>query len=178
VTSGTQMGAMEVLVSDILCEAGLAKLDIRTRTALELPGYYRPEKKWDLIVVSEKRLVLAMEFKSQVGPSFGNISTTEPKRQSGARRIYGSRTVRGVSAIFPLHSSAISFSSKTARRSRRRSATRSRFSRSIPSSRARRLASATNYSVSVLCWSGSTTRPALSWRRTRLRRSSLNQRRT
>ena len=72
VTGGTQMGAMEVLVADILCDAGLDKLDIRTRTSLELPGYYRSEKKWDLIVVSEGQLVTAMEFKSQVGPSFGN----------------------------------------------------------------------------------------------------------
>jgi hypothetical protein len=72
VTGGTQMGAMEVLVADILCEAGLKKADIRTRTSLELPGYYRSEKKWDLIVVSEGQLVTAMEFKSQVGPSFGN----------------------------------------------------------------------------------------------------------
>jgi hypothetical protein len=72
VTGGTQMGAMEVLVADILCEAGLNKIDVKTRTALELPGYYRSEKKWDLIVVSEGQLVTAMEFKSQVGPSFGN----------------------------------------------------------------------------------------------------------
>lgn len=72
VTGGTQMGAMEVLVADILCDAGLKKLDIKTRTSLELPGYYRSEKKWDLIVVSEGQLVTAMEFKSQVGPSFGN----------------------------------------------------------------------------------------------------------
>jgi hypothetical protein len=72
VTGATQMGAMEVLVADILCEAGLNKIDVKTRTALELPGYYRSEKKWDLIVVSEGQLVTAMEFKSQVGPSFGN----------------------------------------------------------------------------------------------------------
>jgi hypothetical protein len=72
VTGGAQMGAMEVLVADILCDAGLRRLDVRTRTALELPGYYRAEKKWDLIVVSEGQLVTAMEFKSQVGPSFGN----------------------------------------------------------------------------------------------------------
>jgi hypothetical protein len=72
VTAGTQMGAMEVLVADILCKAGLEKIDVKTRTALELPGYYRSEKKWDLIVVSEGQLVTAMEFKSQVGPSFGN----------------------------------------------------------------------------------------------------------
>jgi hypothetical protein len=72
VTGGSQMGAMEVLVADILCESGLSKIDVKTRTALELPGYYRSEKKWDLIVVSEGQLVTAMEFKSQVGPSFGN----------------------------------------------------------------------------------------------------------
>jgi Restriction endonuclease XhoI len=72
VTGGAQMGAMAVLVADILCDAGLNKVDIRTRTALELPGYYRSEKKWDLIVISEGQLVTAMEFKSQVGPSFGN----------------------------------------------------------------------------------------------------------
>jgi hypothetical protein len=72
VTAGTQMGALEVLVADILCDAGLRASDVKTRTALELPGYYRSEKKWDLIVVSEGELVLAMEFKSQVGPSFGN----------------------------------------------------------------------------------------------------------
>jgi hypothetical protein len=72
VTGGTQMGAMEVLVADILYEAGLKKVDVRTRTALQLPGYYRAEKKWDLIIISEGRLVTVMEFKSQVGPSFGN----------------------------------------------------------------------------------------------------------
>ncbi len=73
VTGGAQMGAMEVLVADILFDAGLKKLDVKTRTALELPGYYRAEKKWDLIVVSEGQLVTAMEFKSQVGPSFADI---------------------------------------------------------------------------------------------------------
>jgi len=72
VTGGTQMGALEVLVADVLLEAGLQEVEIKTRTALELPGYYRPEKKWDLIVVSGDQLVCAAEFKSQVGPSFGN----------------------------------------------------------------------------------------------------------
>ncbi len=72
VTGGTQMGALEMLVADLLTEAGLERLHIRTRTALELPGYFRPEKKWDLLVVADGKLVTAMEFKSQAGPSFGN----------------------------------------------------------------------------------------------------------
>lgn len=72
VTGGAQMGALEVLVAELLEEAGLDRPDVRTRTALELPGYYRPEKKWDLLVVVGDQLVTAVEFKSQVGPSFGN----------------------------------------------------------------------------------------------------------
>lgn len=72
VTGGTQMGAIEVLIADILLESGLTQLDIRVGTAIELPGYYRPEKRWDFLVVSDGQLVAAIEFKSQVGPSFGN----------------------------------------------------------------------------------------------------------
>jgi hypothetical protein len=72
VTGGTQMGALETLVADILVDAGLDRAAIRARTALELPGYYRPTKKWDLLVVADGQLLLAVEFKSQAGPSFGN----------------------------------------------------------------------------------------------------------
>lgn len=84
VTGGTQMGALEVLVSDILRDAGLDQLHIKTRTALELPGYYRPEKKWDLIVVSEGQLVCVVEFKSQVGPSFGNNANNRAEEAIGS----------------------------------------------------------------------------------------------
>jgi len=72
VTGGTQMGALETLLTDVLLEAGLEPSHIKARTALELPGYYRPEKKWDLLVVVDGQLLVAVEFKSQVGPSFGN----------------------------------------------------------------------------------------------------------
>jgi len=72
VTGGTQMGALETLLTDVLIAAGLSHKNIRARTGLALPGYYRPEKKWDLLVVADGQLLLAVEFKSQVGPSFGN----------------------------------------------------------------------------------------------------------
>lgn len=86
VTGGTQMGALEVLVADILCEAGLKKLDIRSRTALELPGYFRATKKWDLIVVSAGQLVLAMEFKSQAGKSIGNNVNNRAEEAVGSAK--------------------------------------------------------------------------------------------
>ena len=86
VTGGTQMGALEVLVADILCEAGLKRLDVRTRTALELPGYFRATKKWDLIVISEGQLVLAMEFKSQAGKSIGNNVNNRAEEAVGSAK--------------------------------------------------------------------------------------------
>lgn len=72
VTGGGHMAKLEALVSDILCDAGLQRASIHTRSALELPGYFRPEKQWDLVVVADGRLIAALEFKSQAGPSFGN----------------------------------------------------------------------------------------------------------
>jgi hypothetical protein len=86
VTGGTQMGALEVLVADVLCDAGLNRLDVRTRTALELPGYFRATKKWDLMVVSESQLVLAMEFKSQAGKSIGNNVNNRSEEAVGSAK--------------------------------------------------------------------------------------------
>lgn len=59
------------LVRDLLCESGLPKTHVYCEKSVELPGWYRPEKKWDLLVVSNGKLVAGIEFKSQVG-SFGN----------------------------------------------------------------------------------------------------------
>jgi len=59
------------LVRDLLCERGLPKANIYCKKYIELPGWYRPEKQWDLLVVSDGKLLAGIEFKSQVG-SFGN----------------------------------------------------------------------------------------------------------
>ena len=66
------MGQLEALLTEVLLSAGLDRSSIRVRTSLQLPGYYRAEKKWDLLVVVDRQLLVAVEFKSQVGPSFGN----------------------------------------------------------------------------------------------------------
>ena len=71
VAGGAQMNGFISLVKDLLCENGLPKAHIYCQKYVELPGWYRPEKKWDLLIVSEGRLLAAIEFKSQVG-SFGN----------------------------------------------------------------------------------------------------------
>lgn len=72
VTGGKQMDGFVTLVREMICAAGLSEDCIHTSTSLELPGYFRPEKKWDLLVIDGSTFVAAVEFKSQVGPSFGN----------------------------------------------------------------------------------------------------------
>ena len=71
VTGGAQMDGFIGLIRDVLCEHGLPDAQVHCEKALELPGWYRPEKKWDLLIVADDRLIAGIEFKSQVG-SFGN----------------------------------------------------------------------------------------------------------
>jgi hypothetical protein len=71
VTGGRQMDGFISLVRDYLCENGLPKTHVYCESRIELPGWYRPEKKWDLLVIADGIFLAGIEFKSQVG-SFGN----------------------------------------------------------------------------------------------------------
>jgi hypothetical protein len=72
VTGGAQMDGFISLITDLIIEAGAEKRDIFYNKHLELPGFFRPTKEWDLLLVKGNQLILALEAKSQVGPSFGN----------------------------------------------------------------------------------------------------------
>jgi Restriction endonuclease XhoI len=72
VTGGKQMNGFVRLVYNQLLERGVPKTSISIDQRVELPGWFRAEKKWDLVVVHEAELLAALEFKSQIGPSFGN----------------------------------------------------------------------------------------------------------
>ncbi len=73
VTAGKNMDGFIALVLDIVKANGLAHADIhQQRALLTLPGYFRPTKLWDLLVIHKGELIAAIEMKSQVGPSFGN----------------------------------------------------------------------------------------------------------
>ncbi|MGH9414612.1 MAG: PaeR7I family type II restriction endonuclease [Terriglobales bacterium] len=72
VTGGAQMDGFVGLVRELLCECGMARASVHCESHLELPGWYRAEKQWDLIVISDGAFLAGIEFKSQVGPSFGN----------------------------------------------------------------------------------------------------------
>ncbi|MGC2639031.1 MAG: PaeR7I family type II restriction endonuclease [Acidobacteriaceae bacterium] len=87
VTGGKQLDGFVGLVRDYLEESGLNRPNIYCERSVEIPGWYRPEKKWDLLVVVDGCLIAAMEFKSQVG-SFGNAL----RRRSVALLTSGQRT--------------------------------------------------------------------------------------
>lgn len=72
VTGGAHLDALTELIRDAFIEQGFSSDAVRYRTGIEIPGYYRATKKWDLVVVDRQRLVAAVELKSHIGPSFGN----------------------------------------------------------------------------------------------------------
>ena len=72
VTGGSQMDGFISLFSRLVIEAGIGEECIFYKNHLELPGFFRPTKEWDLLVVKDGQLIAALEAKSQAGPSFGN----------------------------------------------------------------------------------------------------------
>lgn len=72
VTGGAQLDGFADLIRKLIVAAGVSATAVHRRTRVELPGFYRAEKKWDLVVVADGRLFATIEFKAQVGPSFGN----------------------------------------------------------------------------------------------------------
>lgn len=72
VTGGRHMDGFAELICDLLKESGISSDAIFSDKKKELPGFFRPTKDWDLIVVADKNLLAAMELKSHAGPSFGN----------------------------------------------------------------------------------------------------------
>lgn len=73
VTGGKNMDGFLSLVKDLVTANGLGDAEIHHKRALlTLPGYFRPTKMWDILVLHKGKLIAAVELKSQVGPSFGN----------------------------------------------------------------------------------------------------------
>jgi hypothetical protein len=83
VTGGKQLDGFVELVRDYLVECKVKQTDIFFSKKVELPGWFRAEKQWDLIVVIDGKLIAAMEFKSHVG-SFGNNFNNRTEESLGS----------------------------------------------------------------------------------------------
>ncbi len=74
IRGGKHFDAIPTLLAKFFIEAGYPPESIRVTKGqgIALPGYYRPQKQWDLVVIHEDVLVAAFEMKALGGPSYGN----------------------------------------------------------------------------------------------------------
>ena len=84
VTGGAQMDGFITLFRDLILDTGIDKHCIHKKKALQLPGFFRPTKEWDLLVIKNDQLIVAIEAKSQVGPSFGNNFNNRTEEAMGS----------------------------------------------------------------------------------------------
>lgn len=84
VTGGAQMDGFINLFTELITQVGIPLSCIFRKKAVELPGYFRPTKEWDLLVVRDNKLIVVIEAKAQVGPSFGNNFNNRTEEAMGS----------------------------------------------------------------------------------------------
>lgn len=72
VRGGRHFDPIAHLIGKFFLEAGFSTDNVRIAGTLALPGYFRPQKRWDVVVTYGTTLVAAFELKALGGPSFGN----------------------------------------------------------------------------------------------------------
>ncbi|MER6093599.1 PaeR7I family type II restriction endonuclease [Streptomyces bluensis] len=101
VTGGKHLDGIDLLVREELKAAGGTSLEFRTGRGATVPGYYRPTKAWDLLVLQDGQPVLAVEYKSMKGSEGKNLNNradevfgvAEDLRQAEERKLLP-RTMR------------------------------------------------------------------------------------
>ncbi len=84
VTGGAQMDGFIELFTRLITSTGLSTEFVKRKKDIVLPGFFRPTKEWDILVVKGNILVGAIEAKSQVGPSFGNNFNNRTEEAMGS----------------------------------------------------------------------------------------------
>lgn len=83
VVGGKQLDAFVNLFRTLAVEQGVPENCIYTSQAY-LPGYFRSSKDWDFLIISpDKKLISAIEFKSQIG-SYGNNFNNRAEESIGS----------------------------------------------------------------------------------------------
>ena len=85
VTGGQHLDGFAKLIREVCMKAGCKGSEIFFDRAAPVPGYYRPQKKWDVVVLRKGKLVAAIELKSQSG-SFGNNFNNRTEEVLGVSR--------------------------------------------------------------------------------------------
>jgi len=83
VTGGKQLNGFVKLLTQLCTDAGVAQDAIKISTKeVILPGYFRPTKRWDMIVLVNGHLHAVIELKSQFG-SLGNNANNRAEEAIG-----------------------------------------------------------------------------------------------
>lgn len=85
VTGGRHLDGFAELIKEVGVAAGFGLDEIFFGTAVPVPGYYRPQKNWDVVFLRRGKLVAAVELKSQSG-SFGNNFNNRSEEVLGVAR--------------------------------------------------------------------------------------------
>lgn len=85
VTGGRHLDAFAKLIQDICIKAGFRESEIFFNREVPVPGYYRPQRNWDVAVLRDGKLIAAVELKSQSG-SFGNNFNNRAEEVIGVSR--------------------------------------------------------------------------------------------
>jgi hypothetical protein len=87
-TGGRHLDGFVDLLAALAQRAGFSLEEIRVRTGIEVPGFYRPTKKWDLVVIRGDRLCAAIELKSMAGSYGKNLNNRTEEALGSATDIW------------------------------------------------------------------------------------------
>ena len=85
VTGGKNLDSFRDMIIDVVHRHGPNGCEVhRDKSMVVLPGFLRPTKQWDLLILDRKRLLAAFELKSLCGPSFGNNANNRCEEAIGS----------------------------------------------------------------------------------------------
>ena len=85
VTAGKNLDGFREMIVDVVRLFGPEGVEIhRDKSFVVLPGFFRPSKQWDLLVMLRGRLLAVLELKSLCGPSFGNNANNRCEEAIGS----------------------------------------------------------------------------------------------
>lgn len=97
VTAGKNLDGFVQIMADLVAEARIEGLVVGTeKRYVTLPGYLRPVKDWDLVLTRRDELLAVLEFKSHIGPSFGNNFNNRNEEAMGSSIDIRTAVERGV----------------------------------------------------------------------------------
>lgn len=87
VISGGNMDGFASIIREIVIHCGFPEdsVIVKGKRNLTIPGYFRPTKMWDALVIYKSRLIAVFELKSQVG-SFGNNFNNRTEESIGSAK--------------------------------------------------------------------------------------------